>query len=158
MKVNEVLDLINTGKEYVFTTEYFSYKEFLYCKNYKLYDEGGYVWTLSDLESLPESDWSMWIDLDNLESPNIKQERNKLCQCGSGIKFKKCCLITKPVKLKIQDKKLRKVDKVKKAIEQNLSVYEMKIKNREGFNGAMRVLSDLTKEDNIFKITKRGRV
>lgn len=153
MNRDEVFDLMQ--KEVVISHNYFSEDEFLLIKNGNIYDEGGYKWEIENFLERPEEGWYVYLDIKNLIKEK-KQYRNELCSCSSGKKYKKCCYLTQDEKIKIQNYKIKSIEKTIKAIDAGKSVRMYEIDAQNKFNNLMPLLESIKMDsDKYFKITKR---
>lgn len=63
------------------------------------YFENGEVYELSETSEFLNEDGLWYYLRGDSRITKIKQERNKPCACGSGLKFKRCCLKKNPTAL-----------------------------------------------------------
>ena len=145
--------ILKMKESYPVYHNYFSKDEFIIMYNGEIYDEGGYKWELNNLEDRPFDNWNIWLDINNPVSTQ-KQGRNEPCNCGSELKYKKCCYLTADERIKVWNDKVSEYNNLIKAIKKGKSV---KMYEKDVDRKLSTILSGL-EDSSYFEILGRGRV
>lgn len=124
----------------------FCENEFLIGRDDNIYDEGGYLWKISNVNNINFEGWSLWLDLNNLKE-RFDQPRNMTCKCGSGKKFKKCCYLTQDEALFRQGIKLEYLNRLYRAIDENLSYTQYVNSSERETKALMKYIKSLSNSD-----------